>query len=132
MEYSSYIVKRRARFNAICGQVNIPYGTKVEAVDGFLVLNGDRLCGTFSQNCMDFFSQNDDGNGEERGKLTISIMSQLEKRDKNHQNRWDKVWGDKLCQRYRRKDSDDHWLWSKDFFDAPIPDLQYIEKLIKI
>jgi len=132
VEYSNYIVKKRARFNAICGQVNIPYGTKVEASDGFLLLNGERLCATVSQNGLDFFAQNDDGNGEERGKLTIAIMQRLEKKDKNHQNRWDRVWDDKLCQKYRRKDHDDYWLWSKDFFDAPISDLQYIEKLIKI
>lgn len=132
MEYSNYIVKKRARFNAICGQVNIPYGIKVEAADGFLFLNGEKLCATASQNSLDFFAQNDDGNGEERGKLTIAIMQRLEKKDKNYQSRWDKVWDDKLCQKYRRKDHDDYWLWNKDFFDAPVSDLRYIEKLIKI
>ena len=33
MERVQYIAARRARFNAICGPVNIPYGTTVEAVE---------------------------------------------------------------------------------------------------
>ena len=40
MERVQYIAARRARFNAICGPVNIPYGTTVEAVDGFLERDG--------------------------------------------------------------------------------------------
>ena len=74
MEYSNYIVKKRARFNAICGQVNIPYGTKVEASDGFLLLNGERLCATVSQNGLDFFAQNDDGNGAVHGGHTAGRL----------------------------------------------------------
>lgn len=131
MEYSNYIVKRRARFNAICGPVNIPYGTKIEAINGFLFFGDNMLCTTSCQNSLDFFSQNDDGMGEERGRLTISITSKLEKRDRNYQSRWNKVWRDKLCEQYRRKDHEDYWLWSKAFFDAPISDLRYIENLIK-
>ncbi len=112
MEYSNYIVKRRARFDAICGPVNIPYGTKISAVNGFLFLGNSMLCKDSSQNSLDFFAQNDDGHGEERGKLTISIVSLLTKRDKKYQSRWNKVWSDKLCQQYRRKEHDDFWLWS--------------------
>lgn len=131
MEYNHYIVKKRARFHAICGPVNIPYGTEIEAINGILFLGDKMLCAGSSQNGLDFFAQNDDGKGTERGKLTISITSQLGKRDRNYQSRWNKVWRDKLCQRYRRKGHDDHWLWNKDFFNAPISDLQYIEKLIR-
>ena len=40
MERVQYIAARRARFNAICGPVNIPYGTTMEAVDGFLERDG--------------------------------------------------------------------------------------------
>ena len=32
-----YIVRRRARFLSICGPVNLPYGTEVEAVDGLII-----------------------------------------------------------------------------------------------
>lgn len=44
--------------------------------------------------------------------------------------RWDKVWENSLCQRYRRPDHEDHWIWSYDFFNAPICDLQQIAALI--
>ena len=49
MERVQYIAARRARFNAICGPVNIPYGTTVEAVDGFLERDGLRLCAATSE-----------------------------------------------------------------------------------
>ena len=48
MERVQYIAARRARFNAICGPVNIPYGTTVEAVDGFLERDGLRQIGRAS------------------------------------------------------------------------------------
>ena len=90
------------------------------------------MCAVNSQNGVDYFAQNDDGRGEERGKLTIEIISVLVKRDKNYQARWDKVWEDELCQKYRKTGDDDFWLWNCEFYAAPIEDLQYIRKLITI
>ena len=37
---AAYIVRKRARFVSINGPVNLPYGTPVDAVDGFLVHKG--------------------------------------------------------------------------------------------
>ena len=34
MEYKTYVCRKRARFKAICGQVNIPYGTTLTIQDG--------------------------------------------------------------------------------------------------
>lgn len=130
MTYRHYIVKKRAKFNAICGQINLSYGTHLEAKDGFIRLGGKPVCSVMSQRAYDFFAQNDDENGEKRGNLTTFIVNRLAKRDQNHQKRWDKIQEDETCQQYRRSDHADYWLWSYDFYNAPIQDLQHIKKLI--
>ena len=138
MERVQYIAARRARFNAICGPVNIPYGTTVEAVDGFLERDGLRLCAATSESAHKYFARDSDGNGMERGKLTAAIIAELSKRDpkdkdgKRHQALWDRLWADKLARRYRRKDHADHWVWSHDFFEAPVEDLRHIAGLIGV
>ena len=132
MEYKNYIVKKRARFTGVSGDVNIPYGTHVEAQNGCLLWNGEPVCAVNSQSGIDHFAQNDDGHGEERGKLTTEIISTLVKRNKNYQARWNKVWEDQLCQKYRMTEHEDYWLWNCEFYAAPIEDLQYIKKLITI
>ena len=64
MERVQYIAAvRRARFNAICGPVNIPYGTTVEAVDGFLERDGLRLCAATSESAHKYFARDSDGHG---------------------------------------------------------------------
>ena len=125
--YSRYIAHRRARFDSISGQVNIPYGAVLEVRDGFLYWQGKQLCTTTCQNAFDFFSQDDDGQGRERGALVTAILARLRPRNErdNCQSRWDKV-----CQRYRRPEHEDHWIWSYDFFNAPVCDLQHIAALI--
>ena len=81
MEYKTYVCRKRARFKAICGQVNIPYGTTLNGQGGFLILNDLPVCSATSQNAYDFFTQNDDGMGQERGELLNRIIPKLEKRD---------------------------------------------------
>ena len=128
-----YIVTRRFRGRAICGAVNLPYGTSCETQDGYLVLeDGGRLCAVTSQNAYDHFSRDDDGLGKERGKLVQDIRRTLERRDAKHQARWDKLWADEVANRLRRKDSPDFWIWSFDFYNADIPDLKHIANLIGI
>ena len=128
-----YIVTRRFRGKAICGEVNLPYGTTCEEHDGILVLeDGRRLCAVTSQNAYDYFSRDDDGNGLERGKLVEEITSRMEKRDVKHQARWDALWADADSNRLRRKDSQDFWIWSFDFYNADIPELKHIANLIGI
>lgn len=132
VEYKNYVAKKRAKFEGISGSVNIPYGTRLENQDGFLMLNGKPVCAATSQNGLDYFAQNDDGQWEERGKLTIEIHSTLTKRDKKYQTRWDKVWEDAICKKYRREEHEDFWLWNQDFYTAPIADLRHIKELIKV
>ena len=130
MERVQYIAKKRARFTVMGAPVNIPWGTPVDMVDGFLQRDGAILCATTSKNAHEYFARNDDGNGQERGALTTAILDRLAKRDKDHQNRWNLVWEDRVCQQYRRQEHADFWLWNHAFYEAPVEDLRHIARLI--
>lgn len=130
MQYKNYLCRKRARFDGISGQVNIPYGTALICQDGFLIHQNKPLCGITSQNAYDFFSQNDDGMGRERGDLVGRILSRLQKRDSGYQARWNKVWEDARCQKYKRPEHEDHWIWNFDFYNGPVEDLRHIAGLI--
>ena len=130
MQYKNYLCRKRARFDGISGQVNIPYGTAMICQDGFLMHQNKPLCGITSQNAYDFFSQNDDGMGRERGDLVGRILSRLQKRDSGYQARWNKVWEDARCQKYKRPEHEDHWIWNFDFYHGPVEDLRHIAGLI--
>ncbi|WP_417176462.1 hypothetical protein [Anaerotignum sp.] len=130
MQYKNYLCRKRARFDGISGQVNIPYGTALICQDGFLMHQNKPLCGITSQNAYDFFSQNDDGMGRERGDLVGRILSRLQKRDSGYQARWNKVWEDARCQKYKRPEHEDHWIWNFDFYNGPVEDLRHIAGLI--
>lgn len=138
MDHKIYVARRRAKFKGCNGQqVNIPYGSILEAQDGFLLWKGQPLCVDTSQNAHDFFSQNDDDQGQERGALVAAILSRLEvppgageKRRTEIQDRWNKVWGDALCQKYKRAEHEDFWIWSHDFYNAPVADLRHIAALV--
>ena len=125
-----YIVHKRFKSKAICGYVNLPALTECECVDGRIVCNGKIICNERSENAHQYFSQNEDGLGMVRGKLTQSIQRTLSKRDANYQNRWDKVWSDEVCQKYKREDYEDFWLWNHDFYQADIDVLRHIAKLV--
>ena len=62
VEHERFIARRRARFDGIDGKVNIPYGTALTCQDGFLMHKNQRVCAVGSQNGMDCFVQDDDGN----------------------------------------------------------------------
>ena len=82
------------------------------------------------QSAYDFFTQNDDGMGQERGELLNRIIPKLEKRDAGYQARWGKIWEDALCQKYKRPDQKEHWIWNFDFYNGPVEDLRHIAALI--
>lgn len=129
--YSKYIARVRARFKGICGPVNIPWGSELEARDGFLLWGGGPLCSVTSQNAYDYFSQNDDERGQKRGALVSAILNCLrDSRSKDYQVKWDKVWGDGLCQQYRRPEHENYWIWNYEFYNAPIGDLEHIADLV--
>lgn len=125
-----YIVYKRFKSKALCGDVNIPATTDVENVNGVILYDGKPVCFETSENAHQFFARNDDGNGMQRGRLTQAIQKKLAKRDAHYQERWDKVWADPVCQRYKRTEYEDYWLWNHDFFNAEIDALEHIAKLV--
>lgn len=80
------------------------------------------------QNAYDYFSRNDDGNGKLRVS-SLAILSRLERRDANHQARWDLVAGIPLRQPYKRPEHEDWWVWNY-VYNAPILDLRRIAALV--
>ena len=75
-----YICFNRFKQNALCGKVNIPYGTKLDEANKVISLCGNPICYTRSQNADEYFARNDDGKGLERGKLTSEIIKMLKGR----------------------------------------------------
>lgn len=135
MKHETYIARKRARFKAGCGEyVNIPYGTALTVQGGFLVWKNKLMCADTSQIAYDYFSQNDDGRGKERGELVSAILLRLEKNpnkpDPAYQDRWNRIWNDPFCQRFKKPEHEDHWIWNYEFYNAQVEDLQYIFRLI--
>lgn len=137
MEVHNYVAKRRAQFVGISKErVNIPYGTKVIAKDGFVVYKGGVICSTNSHNGRKFFSLDDDGKGLMRGALVDAILSQLrppkDGPTDEYNTRWNRIWESLTCKRYRSPKHDDRWIWNQAFYEAPIEDLQSIAALADI
>ena len=128
---SEYILRKRFHGLAICGEVNLPYGTKCTEVNDFIMHDGNVICRRKSQTALDYFSINNDGNGLLRGKLVDNIMRELKSGSKYHDEKWESVQKDSIAQTLRREDHEDFWLWSYKFFEASIDDLTHIDNLIK-
>ena len=127
---AEYVARKRARLTGSCGPLNIPYGSTLETVGDILYWQDKPVCTITSQNAYDYFSSNHDGRGLERGGLVSAILARLMKRGADYQARWDKVWEDPLCEKYKRPEHADFWIWSYDFYNAPIEDLRYIAGLV--
>lgn len=126
-----YITHRRFKDQAILGYVNIPAMTECEEHNGMIFHNGKPICLATSENAHTYFAINEDGKGMERGASIRFIMSTLMRKDEKQQARWDKVWEDERCQKYKRPEHPDHWLWNHDFYNADLDDLKHIEDLIR-
>ena len=126
-----YICFNRFKQNALCGEVNIRYGTKLDETNNIIRYRGNPICYTTSQNAYDYFARNDDGKGLERGKLIAEIIKLLNNRkDGKYQDRWDMIWGDLSLLKYKRPEHPDYWLWNFDFFNASIEELNRIKSMI--
>ena len=126
-----YIVYKRFKNKAICGDVNLPATTQVELRGNMLYLNDKQICVVTSENAHNYFARNNDNMGMERGRLIQQIKEILAQTDEKHQDRWDKIWQDPKCLPYKRTTYEDYWLWNQAFYDADIQELQYIYNLIK-
>ena len=125
-----YICFNRFKQKVLCGEVNIPYGTKLDETNNIISYRGNPICYIKSQNAYDYFARNDDGKGLERGKLTAEIIKLLNRKDGKYQNRWDRIWGDLSLLKYKRPEHPDHWLWNFEFFNASVEELNRIKSMI--
>lgn len=129
---STYIVNKRFKSKCLSGEINLPYGTRCECEDNLIIYEGNPICFITSQTAYDYFSQNDDSKGLQRGKLVDEIKKRLAKVDDKHQDRWNKIWDNEAkLKKYRRQEISDYWLWSYEFYNAPVEDLEFILNKIK-
>lgn len=155
----NYIVTKRFKGKSLCGNVNLAYGTACEEKNNTIYCNGKPLCFATSENAHNYFSRNDDGQGERRGELVHDILARLTEnnikyfegddspfgggkiypeklaaynaREKERKEAWDRVWSNLSIRKYKRKEFADYWLFNHDFYNAPIEDLEYILKVVK-
>ena len=155
----TYLVTRRFKAKTMSGIVNLPYGTACELRGETIYHDGKPLCFVTSENAHNYFSRNDDGQGERRGELVRDILARLTEnnikyfdgddspfgggkiypekfaaykaREKERQAAWDRVWGDISIRKYKRVEFADYWLFNHDFYNAPVEDLEYILKVVK-
>ena len=131
-----YIVHHRFQGKAICGPVNLPYGTPCESSGSMIFWQGRPLCVITSQNAKEHFAINDDGHGLERGNITHRIAFEQyglrEQQSPDYRQRWTYVWSDASLRQYKRPDIDDYWLWNDAFFHAHIEELRRIEKILNL
>lgn len=125
-----YITYKEFNMMSANRAIEIPKGSLCECINGILHFSGIPICKADSENGHKHFTQNSDGMGLTRGKLTQSIQQRLSIRDDDYQERWDRIWEDSVCQKYKRTTHADHWLWNHEFFTAPILELRYIANLI--
>lgn len=124
---NNYVVYRRFAGNAICGKVDLPVMTLCDCTKGYIHDNKRVYCFDHSENAYQYFARNDDSKGLERGNLTQRIIARLKDAP---QEVWNKVWEDNLCQKYKRPEHSDYWLWNHDFYNAEIDELRYIAELV--
>lgn len=131
--YETYIVTQKFSGQAICGNIVLQEGTPLAVSRGYILCPQGPVCAVTSQSAYDYFSQNDDGQGIERGKLIHDILRRIRKLSKQKERSeliWGKIWKDAICLKYKRVEHADHWVWNYDFYNAEIADLKYIRNLI--
>lgn len=131
--FNRYIVTKRFKGKAICGDLNLPFGTECFAKNEAICCDKGVICSVNSQNAYDYFTWNGDGCGEKRRKIIDSIFHTLDRSKQSKESydtKWEKVWNDRTCLKYKREDYDDYWLWNHDFYHAEIDTLRYIAKLV--
>lgn len=134
----TYVCVKRFKGKSVSGElVNVPYGTVLDTVNDFILYKGHPLTIWRSQQSLDHFCQNDDGEGLKRGKIIHKIrkildtpIQETEKQIKRRQAKWNKVWEDPICSKYRRPEHEDFWVWNVEFYHAPICDLTHILRLV--
>ena len=128
-----YITHRRFKQRAICGSLNLRYGTKVEEQDGLLWMDDVKpICFATSENAKLFFARNDDGMGLERGKLTYAIAYGKRKGRKGY--RFNEAERNLLTEKYSHwlRQDVDTILFNDAFFAAPVDELRELAGKLEI
>ena len=128
-----YITTKRFKRKGMDGDFNIPYGTVIESENGYLWHEGKRICSEKSAVMREYFSKDDDGLGQKRSRIAHGIIDAMLMRDgetkENWQKRWDVLWEDPVCNKYRKDYSETTFLWGIEFYNAPLLDLYHIAAL---
>lgn len=127
----TYIVPKGYQGICLSGHLSIHENSLCESRNGIIYWCGTPVCFDTSEDAHQFFACNDDGMGKLRYEYTQKIQAELKKK-KDHQKRWDKIWAAPGCQKFKRPEHPDHWLWNHDFFNAKISELRYIAELIGV
>ena len=132
----TYITTKRFKRKGIDGAFNIPYGTELEGRDGYLWYNNKRICADHSAVMREYFTQNEDGLGLKRCIITKKIIDAMLMQEgeskEDWQKRWDVLWDDTICNKYRKDASETTFLWGIEFFNAPLLDLYHIANLANV
>ena len=129
-----YITHRRyKKISAIGKQLNIPYGTELEAKGNFIITpKGELVCYATSENAKLHFARNDDMRGLERGKLTYAIAYANRRKGKRFRFSDSEI---ELLERdwahFLRQDVD-MMIFNEDFFAADVDELQRLADALKI
>lgn len=117
-----YVLHRRLKGMAICGKVNLPYGTICHSNGNFIISNEGIICAITSEQSHKYFACNDDGMGLRRGALTYSIAY----KPMGKGSRFSPSQISVLTEKYSRylRDDCDFVLFNNRFFSAPINDLE--------
>ena len=84
----TYITTKRFKRKGIDGDFNIPYGTAIESENGYLWLDGKRICLEKSAVMREYFARNDDDLGQKRSKIAHSIIDAMLMRDGESKEDW--------------------------------------------
>lgn len=128
-----YITHRRFKQEAICGKLNLRYGTPVVEDDGIIYTEDDEvICFATSENAALYFARDDDFRGLERGALTYAIA--YGKRKGVQGFRFTEAEREMLMRDYPHwlRQDVDFLLFNKAFFDADVDELRSLAYRLKI
>ena len=121
-----YIVHHRLKGMTICGEVNLPYGTKLYSSGKFIYGSSGTICAIDSEQGHKYIARNDDNMGLRRGELTYLIAY----KPMGKGTRFSPAQTSTLTQKYPRflRDDCEFILFNNKFFAAPIEDLEQMAK----
>lgn len=132
MKYNQYITKKRCKINGIGGNVNIPYGTICDVVDGYIMYKNKIVCACRSQNGKDYFWGYDKYNPDEeikRQELAEELYNIAPNDSVEDLMKSDNTWNqyghlEEMITGYM-------WMWNDDIIDKSYLELNRLMTCIK-